>query len=127
MSKPGITVVSGGDVDTVPEWEQNYSSEHQSPKVTKPFKGTFTTNANGGGRSSIYHGLSYRPVAFAFYKLPNENWRPIDNTSVGIQTNILDFVIESYDYGDPYHDAKWNSATIQFKAWLLLDPAQDII
>lgn len=124
MSKPGITVVSSGNVETVPEWEQNFSSEHQSPKVMKPFKGSFVTNANGGGRASVYHGLNYRPVAFAFYKLANENWLPIDNTSVGIQTNILDFVIESYDAGNPYIAARWQSATVQYKAWLLLDPAQ---
>jgi hypothetical protein len=124
MARPGITVVSGGNVDTVPEWEQTFSSEHQSPKVTKPFKGTFTTNANGGGRSSIFHGLPYRPVAFAFYRLPGEYWLPIDNTSVGIQTNLLDFVIESYDAGNPFIASRWKNKVVEYKAWLLLDPAQ---
>ena len=127
--KYGIRVVQQGqDIDYTPPDEISYSSEFQSPKVSVPYKGFIQGDNLGNGVTTINHGLTYAPVAIAFWKSTNGNWRATDNDSIGIETNRRNFVIRlRKNINESEAIPEFKNRQIPFKVWLMLDPAQEII
>jgi len=126
MSNPGIKVIPSGDIANISPDGQGYSSDFQSPKVTIPYRGNFQVNATGYGIVTTPHPIGYSPVAIAFYRMVDDRWKVFDNTTIGIETNRKDFVIRTYDRGI-YLPTIWIDAIIEYKVWLLLDPAQEAV
>jgi len=127
--KYGIRVVQKGeDIDFTPPADISYSSEFQSPKVTAPYRDSFQCDALGNGQVIINHPLNYAPVALAFYKTPGQNWKATDNDSIGIETNKRTFVIRTRKNTSEFEVLPQFAGTVvQYKIWLMLDPAQEII
>lgn len=127
MTKPGIKVSSRKDVSVADPDELDYTSEAQSPKISKPYRGTLQLNARGFAEAIIDHELSYAPSAFAFYKLNDGDWFMVNNTSVGIDTSTDEFTVSTYDYGGDTPPPGVANGKLDYKVWLLLDPAQEIL
>ena len=129
VDRYGIRVVQQGQsIEDTPPDEVSYSSEFQSPKVSIPYKGFIDGDNLGNGIVRINHGLSYAPVAIAFWKTIAGNWQATDNDRIGIETNRRDFVIrlrQNNFEGESITEFK--NRRIPFKVWLMLDPAQEII
>ena len=127
--KYGIRVVQQGqDIKYTPPDEISYSSEFQSPKVSVPYRGFIQGDNLGNGSVTINHGLSYAPMALAFWKNSSGGWQATDNDTIGIETNRRNFVIR---LRKNIHEAEaipeFKNRRVPFKVWIMLDPAQEII
>ena len=127
--KYGIRVVQQGqDIEYTPPDEISYSSEFQSPKVSVPYRGFVQGDNFGNGSLTINHGLSYAPVALAFWKTRDGKWLTTDNASIGIESNRRTFVIRLQKVGFVEEaNPEFKNRKIPFKVWLMLDPAQEVI
>ena len=127
--KYGIRVVQQGqDIEYTPPDEISYSSEFQSPKVSVPYRGFVRGDNLGNGSIAINHGLSYAPVAIAFWKSVSGNWQSTNNDTIGIETNRRDFVIRlRKNINEAEAVAEFKNRQVPFKVWLMLDPAQEVI
>lgn len=127
MAEYGIRVVQPGqDIDYTPPDEVSYSSEFQSPKVYRPYRGVIKGDANGDGSVKVLHDIVYSPQGEAFYKTPARGWRSIDNYNIGLETNPGNFVLRfRKSQGSPYPE--FVNADVQYKVYILLDPAQGVI
>lgn len=124
MTRYGIEVSQGADVEQTSAKDKIFSSEFQSPKVSKVYSGSFTSDSAGRATVKIPHGLTYAPVVLGYYKGPDNEWQQPDNSALGIITdlNYVTLMPDPTAYGS--YNPLTPSTVYQYKFWVFLDPAQ---
>lgn len=119
MARYGVEVSEYHDTTATDPKNLKYSSEYQSPKLSKVYKGTFTTNGSGLATVLVTHDLNYTPVAIAFYRGPTGRWLSTDNDKIAVQTNRNNVKLVT-----AAASPLTASTTYTYKFWVFLDPAQ---
>lgn len=126
MARYGAIVANTG-VSNAKDRDKEYSSEFQSPKLLKAFKGAFTTDSNGKATVTVEHGLSYSPFAIAYYK-KNGRWLSPDNGNFSMQTSprYAQFLVD-YDAGVSTANRLAANSVFPYKIYVFVDPVQEQI
>jgi hypothetical protein len=119
MRKYGIQVADQKNVEDALPKEMLYTSEYQSPKLHRVFKGRAKVDGSGQITLDVRHGLQYTPMVMAYYKPSGAAWTAIDNDKIGLFTGRT-FVRIKTDSTSPFSA----NQEFEYKFWVFKDQAE---